>query len=139
MEVICAKGNHEFRDKIYQSWLLHKLIYPNGELDRFVHWCKSRRSLSIIDINHRWYQLIEIDKEKSCDFDLYLNDFPILIDDDFYRLLSITIDSYRLLSILLIDKVFFFCDFDFYRFPISIDINQRIKSINIYNIDWFPI
>ena len=53
------------------------------------------------------YQSIEIDKEKSSDFDLYLNDFPIVIDDDFYRLFSITIDSYRLLSILLIDKVFF--------------------------------
>ena len=127
MEVICAKGNHEFRDKIYQSWLLHKLIYPNGELDRFVHWCKSRRSLSIIDINHRWYQLIEIDKEKSCDFDLYLNDFPIVIDDDFYRLLSITIDSYRLLSILLIDKVFFSVT--------SISIGFRYQSILISGLN----
>ena len=53
----------------------------------------------------------------------------------------IFIDSYRLLSILLIviiDKLFF-SDFDFYRFPISIDNNQRIKSINLDDIDWFPI
>ena len=53
----------------------------------------------------------------------------------------IFIDSYRLLSILLIviiDKLFF-SDFDFYRFPISIDNNQRIKSINLNDIDWFPI
>ena len=59
----------------------------------------------------------------------------------FYWLLSITIDSYRLLSILLIDinrQIIFFCDFDFYRFPISIDKNRRFKSINIDDIDWFP-
>ena len=36
------------------------------------------------------------------------------------------------------DKLFF-CDFDFYRFPLSIDINRWIKSINIDDIDWFPI
>ena len=39
---------------------------------------------------------------------------------------------------MLIDKIFF-CDFDFHLFPISIDINRRIQSINIDDIDWFPI
>ena len=92
------------------------------------------RHQSSVNIDFR-YQSIEIDKEKSSDFDLYLNDFPIVIDDDFYRLFSITIDSYRLLSILSIDKVFFSCDFDFYRIPKLIDINHRIKSINIDNND----
>ena len=43
------------------------------------------------------YRSIEIDKEKSCDID----DFPIEINNDF---LSITIDCYRLLSVLVIDK-----------------------------------
>ena len=52
----------------------------------------------------------------------------------FYRLLSIAIDSYP----IIIDKLFS-CDFDFYPFPISIDINRRIKSINIDDIDWFSI
>ena len=42
--------------------------------------------------------------------------------------LSITMDCYRLLPILLIDK-FFFCDFDFYRFPISIDINGGLNRL----------
>ena len=47
------------------------------------------------------YQSIEIGKEKkSFDFD-DIDDFPIEIDNDF---LSVTIDSYRLLSILLIDN-----------------------------------
>ena len=55
-----------------------------------------------------------------------------------YCFLSTTIDSYWLLSILLIDKIFFW-DLDFYRFLISIDFNQRIKSINTDDIDWFPI
>ena len=55
-----------------------------------------------------------------------IDDFPIEIDSVFYRLLSTTIDSYRLLSILLLD---------FYRFPTSIDINQPIKWININDID----
>ena len=39
-------------------------------------------------------------KKKSFDFD-DIDDFPIEIDNDF---LSVTIDSYRLLSILLIDN-----------------------------------
>ena len=73
------------------------------------------------------YQSIEIDTEKSCDFDLYLNDFPIVIDDDFYRLLSITIDSYRLLSILLIDKVFFSVT--------SVSIGFRYQSILISGLN----
>ena len=73
------------------------------------------------------YQSIEIDTEKSCDFDLYLNDCPIVIDDDFYRLLSITIDSYRLLSILLIDKVFFSVT--------SISIGFRYRSILISGLN----
>ena len=47
------------------------------------------------------YQSIEIGKEKkSFDFD-DIDDFPIEIDNDF---LSVTIDSHRLLSILLIDN-----------------------------------
>ena len=68
-----------------------------------------------------------------------IDDFSVEIDDDF---LSITIDYYWLLAILLIDHyrwMIFFGDFDFYRFPISIDINRRIKLINIDDIDWFPI
>ena len=68
-----------------------------------------------------------------------IDDFSVEIDDDF---LSITIDYYWLLSILLIDHyqwMIFFGDFDFYRFPISIDINRRIKLINKDDIDWFPI
>ena len=52
-----------------------------------------------------------------------IDDFPIEIDSVFYRLLSTTIDSYRLLSILLL------------RFPTSIDINRPIKWININDID----
>ena len=32
-------------------------------------------------------------------------------------------------------KTYFFCDFDFYQFPISFDINRRIKLINIDDID----
>ena len=46
-----------------------------------------------------------------------IEDLPIEIDDDFYRLLSITINSYR------------------YRFPISIGINRWIKWISIDDID----
>ena len=64
-----------------------------------------------------------------------IDDFSIEIDDDF---LSITIDYYWLLLILLIDHyrwMIFFGDFDFYRSPISIDINRRIKLINIDDID----
>ena len=44
MEVICANGKREFRNEIYQSSHLLKLIYPNGEPDRFayiyVKWVK---------------------------------------------------------------------------------------------------
>ena len=41
---------------------------------------------------------------------------------------------------MIIDELFF-CDFDFYRFLISIDINRRIKSINIdISIDfWYRL
>ena len=64
-----------------------------------------------------------------------IDDFPMEIDDDFF------IDYYRLL-LIVIDFVNrslsindFFGDFDFYRFPISININRRIKLINIDDID----
>ena len=30
---------------------------------------------------------------------------------------------------------YFFCDFVFYQFPISVDVNRRIESINIDYID----
>ena len=33
----------------------------------------------------------------------------------------------------------FFCEFDCYRLPISIDSNRRLISIDIECIDWFPI
>ena len=43
--------------------------------------------------------------------------------------------------ILLIDnnRELIFSDFDFYRFSLPVDINRRIKSIDIDDIDWFPI
>ena len=50
------------------------------------------------------YGSIEIDKEKKFVTSINIEDFPIAIDDDFNRLFSITIDSYQLLSILLIDN-----------------------------------
>ena len=57
-----------------------------------------------------------------------MDDFPIEIDD----FLSITIDSYLLLSIF-----FLFCDFDFYRFPISIDIIGGLgRLISMISIDF---
>ena len=71
-----------------------------------------------------------------------IDDFPIEIDpdidDDF---LSIVIDNYRFLSIVIItDKLYFFCDFDFYRFPITIDISRQIEwSINIDDIDFYRV
>ena len=37
---------------------------------------------------------------------------------------------------ITIDKLFFLRDFDFYRFPVSIDNNQRIKSIISHNF-WY--
>ena len=61
-----------------------------------------------------------------------IDDFPIEIDNDF---LSIPIDCYRFCQ----STIIIFSDFDFYRFPISIDINRWIKSINIDDIEWFPI
>ena len=67
------------------------------------------------------YRSIEIDK-KSCDFEEVDNDF-----------LSITIDSFRLLSILLIDHSqsinFFLCDFNSYRFLL---INYARRLIILY-------
>ena len=60
------------------------------------------------------YRSIEIDKEKSS---INIEGLPRENDDDFYRLLSITINSYR------------------YRFPISIGINRWIKWISIDDID----
>ena len=64
----------------------------------------ARKSLStdLVNTNNRYqlsmkidfqYQSIEIDKEKSCDFDWYR--FPIEIDKDFF------IDCYRWLSIII--------------------------------------
>ena len=53
-----------------------------------------------------------------------IDDFRTEIDNDFLSILLIVV----------IDKLFF-SDFDFYRFPISIDNNQRIKSINLDDID----
>ena len=47
------------------------------------------------------YQLIEINKKTKVVTSTGIDDFPIEIDNDF---LSITIDSHRLLSILLIDN-----------------------------------
>ena len=53
--------------------------------------------------------------------------FPIEIDNDFFRLLSITINSYRFLSILF-DKLFFSVTLiSIDLIPISIDINWWIK------------
>ena len=67
------------------------------------------------------YRSIEIDKEKSClplrTRLINIEDLPIEIDDDFYRLLSITINSYR------------------YGFPISVGINRWIKWISIDDIN----
>ena len=58
-----------------------------------------------------WHQLIEINKKKAVT-STGIDDFPIEIDNDF---LSITIDSHRLLSILLIDNnrkiIFLWLDF----------------------------
>ena len=48
-----------------------------------------------------WHQLIEINKKTKVVTSTGIEDFPIEIDNDF---LSITIDSHRLLSILLIDN-----------------------------------
>ena len=52
-------------------------------------------------------------------------------------LLVIFIDYHRLLSIFVNRSqsinYFFLRDFDFYRFPVSIDNNQRIKSIISHN------
>ena len=61
-----------------------------------------------------------------------IDDFPIEIDNDF---LSIPIDYYRFCQ----STIIIFSDFDFYRFPISNDINRWIKSINIDDIEWFPL
>ena len=61
-----------------------------------------------------------------------IDDFPIEIDNDF---LSIPIDCYRFCQ----STILIFSDFDFYRFPISNDINRWIKSINIDDIEWFPL
>ena len=47
-----------------------------------------------------WYRSIDIDKEKKL-WPINIDDFPIEIDNDSS---SITIDSYRLLSILLINN-----------------------------------
>ena len=54
--------------------------------------------------------------------------FSTEIDDD---VLSIVIDLVKREQ--SINR--FSCDFDFYRFPISININRRIRSINIDDID----
>ena len=54
----------------------------------------------MINIDFR-YQLIEINKKTKVVTSTGIDDFPIEIDNDF---LSITIDSHRLLSILLIDN-----------------------------------
>ena len=68
------------------------------------------------------YRSIEIDKKVVTSINI--DDFQIEVDNDF---LSITIDSFRLLSILLIDHSqsidFFSCDFNSYRFSISIFID----------------
>ena len=50
------------------------------------------------------YRSIEIDKEKKAVIRLILMIFRYKIDNDF---LSITINSHRLLLILLIEKLFF--------------------------------
>ena len=68
-----------------------------------------------------------------------IDDFPIEIDDDF---LSITIDYCWLLSTLLIDhcqSIIFSVTSISIDFRYHIDINRRIKLINIDDIDWFPI
>ena len=54
----------------------------------------------MINIDFR-HQLIEINKKTKVVTSTGIEDFPIEIDNDF---LSITIDSHRLLSILLIDN-----------------------------------
>ena len=54
----------------------------------------------MINIDFR-HQLIEINKKTKAVTSTGIDDFPIEIDNDF---LSITIDSHRLLSILLIDN-----------------------------------
>ena len=54
----------------------------------------------MINIDFR-HQLIEINLKKKVVTSTGIDDFPIEIDNDF---LSITIDSHRLLSILLIDN-----------------------------------
>ena len=65
----------------------------------------------MINIDFR-YQLIEINKKTKVVTSTGIDDFPIEIDNDF---LSITIDSHRLLSILLIDNnrkiIFLWLDF----------------------------
>ena len=62
-----------------------------------------------------------------------IDDFWIEMDDDFF------IDCYRLPAIPIDFVNRWFSDFDFYRFPISIDINRQIESINTDDIDLFPI
>ena len=54
----------------------------------------------MINIDFR-HQLIEINKKTKVVTSTGIDDFPIEIDNDF---LSITIDSHRLLSTLLIDN-----------------------------------
>ena len=49
---------------------------------------------------------------------------------DCYRLLSIAIDYNPLAQSITIDNNLF-CEFDWYRLPISIDVNQRLISIDI--------
>ena len=50
-------------------------------------------------------------------------------------LLSIPIDLIVIDFVYWIIIDFFFCDLDFYRFPILIDFDRRIKSINNADID----